>query len=486
MSTGRETDPPLRRPLPEALAMAAAAVVGILLLGTYAVLGAIVVWGHDEVHYYPDFGSKLVEDGRWINFLLHDLLRAQPPWTWALAWFAGWIALFYRAARDLALPRPESLTFACIVLLTFPFVEQVLWPATSFPALAALLLLQLATRRGLPVPAVCLVGGVAIFGSIQSFYFLLPLLFLGRLFDAEATAGERWRRFVAHMAWWIAGAAAGVLSMSIAVWALSGQFGVTPASWRDVQAIERAADLLRNLDHVGGWLEVYLRTLLASLGLGTAAIAALVAALVLARIRRLPDALPGVAMLAAVALGFFAMSVPLAPVIHGRSLLACAAAVVLAVVLLPGRGSAGRIAGCVIGVALAWHASLVANRILREHHVDTRFVQRKLEALLPASPAAFSAIALHGSLPADDPLAPVFNEPSNMHGLVHAAGARAYLDCRISHDPRCAAIAPPSLTQALPLGSGELWFAPGPDGLAIVGWRPAADAGRQVPQGRPP
>lgn len=486
MSPRSQGVPTVRRPLPELLAMVAAAVVGVLLLATYAVLADLVVWGHDEVHYYADFGFKLVEDGRWINQLLHDVLRSQPPGTWALAWFVGWIVLFHRAARDLGLPDPESLMFAGIVLLTFPFAEQVLWPATSFPALAALLLLQVASRRGLPVPAICLLGGVAIFGSMQSFYFLLPLLFLDTLFDAGASKTQRWQRFLVAMAWWIAGAVAGVLSMSIAVWLLAGQFGVEPAAWRQTQPIEQPGDVLRNLQHVAGGLVVFARTLWTSLGLANLAFAALVVATVLARVRRLPSASPGIAMLAAIALGFFAISVPLAPVLHGRSVVALSAALVLALLLLPGHSGAGRVVGSVLAVGLAWHAAMVAGRSLQEHHAETRFVRAKLEAVLPARPAAFSGIALHGALPSSDPLARLFNEPPHMHGLIHAAGARGYRDCRTGLDPRCDTYALPVATSTVAFGSGELWYGPGPGGLAVVGWRPITAAPREDGDPRTP
>lgn len=478
MSVLAGSDPAARWRLPDMFAVAAAALVGVLVVGTFAVLGDLVVWGHDEVHYWGGFAQKLVEDGRWINYLLRDVLRAQPPATWALAWFVGWTAFFYRAARELGLPRPESWMLAGIVLMTFPYVEQLLWPATAFPGLLALLALQLAARRGLPVPAICLIGGVALFGAIQSYYFLLPLLFLAPLFDASAGVGQRWRRFVGCMGWWVAGAAVGVLSMSIAVWLLVGQFGVEPASWRQVQRIEQAADVLRNLRHVEGWFEVFARTLRASLGLDQLALLVLLAAIGLPRIRRLPAALPGIALLAAVALGFFAMSVPLAPVIHGRSLVAMSAAVVVAVMLVAGRGDAARVAGCVVALALAWHASLVANRVLQEHHVDTRYIARKLEAVLPAKPAAYSRVEVHGLLPAGEASAAFFNEPSRLLAITIAAGARGYRDCRMPGQPVCEDHARLEATQTIGFGSGELWFAPGPEGSAVVGWRPLG----RVPQ----
>jgi hypothetical protein len=449
--------------------VAGAALACILAVATYATLATLVTWGHDEVHYYASFEFKLVEDGRWLNFLLHDLLRSLPAPTWALGWVAGWAVLLYGVARDLGRAQADSALVAATALLAVPLAEQSLWPATTAPALAILLILQWLARRKVHPAVIYLGGGAIMFGSMQSFYFLLPLFFLADQLDPQSSPATRWRRVLLHWAWWVGGAIVGVLAMSSMVWVLSGQFGVEPAAWRMTQPIEQTSDIVRNLAHVTVALTTQSIHLARTTGLSNWWIGAGIALMALTRVRDLPSALPAIAMLVAVALGFFAMSVPLAPVIQTRSLVALWTVVFVGLALLPGDSRVGRALGTLVMVAMAWHLAIASGSYLRSFDSETRTMRDQIARTLPLPVSAYARVALFGVFPEGAPNAALYNDTPRMHGLLHAMGARDYMDCRTGADARCAELPlpsegwPPTGNSGSDLGHVRL-----PEGTAVV------------------
>lgn len=428
---------------------------------------ALPVFGNDEVHYYADFGFKLSEDGRWINYALHDLLRAVPLPAWAVVfpWFAGWA--FLRLGRGAGLEWPEATLFASVLLVSPPLAEQGLWPATTLPGIGVLLIVDQMVRRRVPVPLVYLAGGSLMFGTLQGFYFLLPLFYLGSLREAS-DARAAWRAAMVHMAWWVAGAVAGVLLMSLLLWWLAGHFGPQPAAWRQVQPIHSPDDLLRNLEYVrmACWRGIVELTQASKLA-APAWLAAL-GLLALLRVARLPNVAAAAALLVAVALGFFAMSVPLAPAIQTRSLVALLAAMVLALAWLPGRSAWGRLGSSLLLVIVAHGFAVEASALWDRHRYVQGHYHARLQELLPRPPATYAALALFGQLPETAPMAWIFNSPPYMHAIVHSMGVHDYRDCRQAGDPRCEGVSLPAPQSRLEQAGGALCQAQGNDGVVLV------------------
>ncbi|MDY0021418.1 hypothetical protein [Arenimonas caeni] len=444
-----------------------AALVLALCAWTWAALPTLPVFGNDEVHYYADFGFKLSEDGRWLNYALHDLLRAVPLLAWAVLFpCLGWVA-FLRLGRGSGLAWPEAALFASVLLVSPPMAEQGLWPATTLPAICVLLFVDLLVRRRVPMPLVYLAGGALMFGTLQGFYFLLPLFYLGSLREA---GGERaaWRAALAHLGWWIAGAVVGVLLMSLLLWWLAGHFGPQPAAWRQVQPIHAPEDLVRNLDYIrmACWRGVV--ELSRAAGLAAPAWLVGLGLLATARLARLPKVLPAVALLLAVALGFFAMSLPMAPVIQTRTLIALVAAMVLALAWLPGRTDRGRLAGSALLAVVGCAFAAEAGALWARHRDVQGYYHAQIQALLPQPPAAYPALALFGLLPESGPKAWIFNSPPYMHAIVHALGVSDYRDCRQPGDPRCEGVTLPAPQARLDLGGASLCHAEAEDGVALV------------------
>src|SRR5690606_15228961 len=146
----------------------------------------------------------------------------------------------------LAFDAPYAALFASTTMLAYPFVEQVLWPATAMPAVALLLGASLLVERGVAHPQIYIVFGILIFDTLQTLYFLLPLFFLGQFLQEAEPAAKRWRLFVNHMAWWIGGSVVGVLVMSTMLWLMIGHFGPQPAEWRLTNTTDDLNSLLDN------------------------------------------------------------------------------------------------------------------------------------------------------------------------------------------------------------------------------------------------
>jgi len=455
-------------PPADLLVGAAALLAVVLLLSAYAALPGLEVFGHDEVHYYADFNFKLGEDGRWLNFLLHDFLRSVPPGTWACLLLATAWVLFFRLALSLDFDVAYAALVASTILLAPPFVEQSLWPATTIPAVIVLLFAGLLVERGLPCSFIYLLCGILIFGSMQGFYFLLPIFFLGQ-FTTPMKAGERrWPMLIRHMSWWVVGAITGVLVMSCILWYKTGHFGVQPAEWRRTQPAHDLAGLTRNFLYVVDAFWRQTTQLLRVAGVNREWFLVCVGLATFLRSRALLTTCHALLLLAAVAAAFFAFSIPLAPIIQSRSLVALSVAVVLLVALGPGSSVTGRLLGALLLLSISHRFSTNGEAYIAEHKAETSYVYNKLQELIPGYPAGYTAIALYGSVGDGAPEARLFNNAPRMHSIVHALGVRDYRDCRQGFDTRCEKMSGKSPIATLPFARGRLLFSVGQGNIGEV------------------
>ncbi|WP_295400213.1 hypothetical protein [uncultured Thiocystis sp.] len=441
-----------------------------LLVSTYATLPGLTVFGHDEVHYYKDFTFKLSEDGRWLNYLLHDFLRSIPPGTWAVMLLvASWL-LFFRLAVAAGFDTGYAALTTSTILLAYPFVEQSLWPATTIPAVVILLGAGILAERGVPHPFIYLLCGMLLFGTLQSFYFLVPLLFLGQFMTRQSTTTRRWSLLLGHMTWWVIGAVVGVFFMSFILLQMTGRFGVQPAAWRHTQPVRDLAGLLRNMVYVASAFYEQAAQLLRVSGADGRGFVAILALAALLRARTLFGLHPTLMVLAAVATGFFAFSIPLAPLIGSRNLVAMAAAFVLSIALLPGPSIAGLSVGALLLLAVSYGFSANGTALLARHKAETLYFYDKFRNLVPGQPDSYSAIALFGTISDGAQEARTFNQPSYMHAVAYALGAREYRDCR-QEDSRCDGLTDGEPLATLPFSRGQLLFSVDSGNVAIIRYR---------------
>jgi hypothetical protein len=463
----------LRRPWADSAAdvvVKAAAVLAFLyLLAGYIALPSLPVFGHDEVHYYSDFYFKLVEDGRWLDYLLHDFLRSIPLPIWSLVYVALWWSIIYRIARACVADVPYAALVTSTALLASPFVEMSLWPASVVPALLAAWLAILMQRRGIAYPFIYVVSGMLMFGAMQTMYFMLPLLFLPQLLDSNPPARSRSLLLLKHMLWWVAGSVAGVLLLCVMLWLLAGIYFPQPAEWRTTRPIVDASSLLANIRYVIASFTTHLETLLRQSGV-TWGFILTVAAVALLRIRALLAQTPALLSMSAVLISFFVFSIPLAPVIHPRSLIAMAAVVILFLALLPGTTAVGRVLGAVLLIKLSFHSAQRSQDYLEAQRAETAVFMHELRDLFPGYPMAYTALALYGTMDPARPEARRFNDGSLMHPLMMSLGVESFLDCKIPK--RCDNVGvggePISV---LPFAGGQLELSVTPANIGIIRYR---------------
>lgn len=137
----------------------------------------INVWRHDSLLYYSSYRLKLSEEGRWINYFVFPILKLIP------AKLAAYINLFcvflfsYKIVHNTIKDKLLSFLFAIFIFSTPILQFQNLWPLTSMPSF--LVLITIIYFIGfLDYKKSLFISSILFFGTISSFYFLMPLLFL--------------------------------------------------------------------------------------------------------------------------------------------------------------------------------------------------------------------------------------------------------------------------------------------------------------------
>jgi hypothetical protein len=449
---------------------AAAIMAFLFLLAGYMLLPTLPVFGHDEAHYYPSFYFKLIEDGRWVNYLLHDVLRSVPLPLWSILYLAlAWL-LFYRLARAYAFDVAYAALIASTIVVAYPFLEISLWPATVVPALLLGLLAVELQARKVAYQIIYLVSGILIFGSMQTLYFVLPLLFLPQFLESSQPARARWQLLFSHMCWWVAGSVAGVLALCLILWLHSGYYFPQPAEWRNTHAVVDLASLLENIRYVIASFFSLMAALVQLAGVGWGYML-VVGGLVLLRSRTALAHVQAVLLMFAVLISFFLFSVPLAPVILPRSLIAMVAVVVLFIAFLPGRTAPGRMLGAVLLLMLSHAFMLQCQDYLQRHKAETTAFLEKFQQLYPGYPQDYGVVALYGTMDPAQPEARRFNDPFVLHPLLITLGAHTYLDCRIVPS-RCGPVGVAGEPiNVIPFAKGQLEFAVDAANVGIFRYR---------------
>lgn len=428
----------------------------LFLISAYQAIPTLASFGHDEVHYYTSFYFKLGEDGRWLNYFLHGFLRKISAHAWAAFFLVASWMLFFRLAISLEIKTGYAALVASTALTALPFVEQSLWPATTAPAVIVLLICSLFVHRNIAYPIIYVFAGTLIFGTLQSFYFLLPLFFLKDFLLPTSDGKNLWKLLFSHLFWWVVGAVAGVLVMSSMLWVLTGHFGVQPADWRRVQPIHDFHGVIRNVLHAIHAFSTYSVQLAKSTGADRAWFIYCIAAIIIVRFRSLTKSTAVALLIASVGAAFFVFSIPLAPIIQSRSLIALSTAFIVAIILIPGRTVIGQIVGAILLLTVNYNNSANAADYLRKHQSVSNFYQQKIQQLLPAPIESYSAIALFGHMDGSTRIAQTFNSPPLMHGIIYAMGAKDYQDCRQGLDSRCNEIESKNIIAKIALTEGEL------------------------------
>jgi hypothetical protein len=461
---------PLLAQTADLVAKGAAVLALVYLAAGYLALPLLPVFGNDEPHYFTNVRFQLVDDGRWINYLLHGFFLQVPLPIWSLIYLGLFWFACYRICRIATLDLPLAALAASVLVLSTPVLEMSLWPASFTPALLLLCLALAMHARGVRYTNIYLVCGLLSFGTTPTLYFALPLLFLPQFFDVGQPLRARSELFFRHMLWWIVGAIVGVLCMCLMLRLLADIWFPQPGAWRRANPVEDLASLRSNLGMTLDRFRFYLYRVL-SLGGVTSTIVYGMLAVALLRVREARARAPAILVLFAVLYAFFAFSVPMGAIILPRSLMAMVMAVIIALALLAGRSAAGRLLAALLLLNFAGHYSMQAQRYLKAHHDETQAFVDRLDELFPGYITPYFALALEGTIDPAYPEAKRFNDPSLMHPIIMALGTREFMDCRIAE--RCARIGQRSAPiSVVPFAGGQLELSVDSANIGIITYRP--------------
>ena len=235
----------------------------------------IHIYRHDAAYYrtMEEYFDNLKTEGRWINYLLYPVYSAIPG---KLATFLDllFLFLFTLFVCDRWTKRfSYALLLSLLVIQVTPLIVQVMWPATILPAFIILFLAVLVSSY-IPVYLFYSLFGILLFGSMSNLYYLLPLVHLSLLSSSSIKQNFRVLLFKLIPAWAL-GFVVGYIFLLLMTYALSGQFGIQIADWRDPNYIDSYRDLRINTSnsfsymhsHVaelftGAWRKVMMATAL--------------------------------------------------------------------------------------------------------------------------------------------------------------------------------------------------------------------------------
>ncbi len=223
------------------------AVVGLLSIVTLfnlyvSMLGNVP---HDELIYLTSYSQKLIEEGRWINFIFFDWLRAIP--TVIAASFCNlFLFIFaYQVGRSSTIETWCAVIFGLVALNIPNFTMLFKWPMTILPASLILALLALSYQRYCRY-RLTLIVGILMFATYQGFYFLVPLLFMRQL-DKEG-----WASNVKFILVWILGYVLGYAFAQLFVYTVTTLFTESSmffkiAEWRNPTPMTDLSSMIENI-----------------------------------------------------------------------------------------------------------------------------------------------------------------------------------------------------------------------------------------------
>lgn len=430
----------------------------LLLISAYANLPDLHVFGHDEVHYNTYFKLKLLQDGRWLNYLILGYLRGIDISAWFIIYIASNWLLAYRLSRQASIPVAISFIAASVAAISPPVVEQGMWPATAFPAVLILIVAEILVRRGVLPWVMYLFLGISLFGTMQNYYFLTPLLFIDMFMSEEKSRRHVWGALLRHVIWWVLGAVIGALVMSTMLLIFTGHFGPLVDDWRAPHPVKNVATLIHNIGYSIHSLGHNLIQIYQASELNGALLLAALAILLTLSIRKSKNLAPALLLLTLVAVSFYAFSIPLAPIILMRSLIALMVALILFIGLLARANIATRATGAVILLLAGFGFQFASRSFLQKQAEETSFLYDKIHQLLPAPASSYASVSLFGTMPAGEGSSSAFNNAYQMNSVVEAIGFNSYHDCREPQSSECSLPASAQVKNAVALESGRLSF----------------------------
>ncbi len=200
---------------------------------------------HDELIYLSSYSQKLLEEGRWIIFILFDVLRTIPP-VISVSLCNVFLFIFaYKVGRASNVDTWCAIIFGLLALNIPHFTMLFKWSMTILPASIILAILALGHQRYARYQFT-LIAGILMFATYPGFYFLVPLLFIRQLDQ------ENWSSFVKFISVWILGYVLGYAFAQLFVYTVTTLFTESPmffhiAEWRNPKPMTDLSSMLENI-----------------------------------------------------------------------------------------------------------------------------------------------------------------------------------------------------------------------------------------------
>ena len=303
------------------------------LLGLISIVLDIEAWRHDMIRYFPDYTWKLVHDGRWLNYLLFDVLRkinAHFSFILCLALFGVYIAA---VAHRVTGERIGAFAITLIALQSPSLYMQLLWPITLLPAFMVLASSIYFSKHTSPVWFFAIYG-ILFIGTMSYFYFLLPLLYTSIYVSRESEPLiKRASNIVVKLILpWVFGFVVGYLFASFIVYLASGKWGIQIEAWRGPNPVKNLDSLSDNLEKISLFIKRDLHFILDTMGV---VLAIVLIALFLYTWWNRRDRIDYLIVPVAVFLAIYATTIPIGINIDTRSVVSVWVGLVFAFLVVP-------------------------------------------------------------------------------------------------------------------------------------------------------
>lgn len=227
----------------------AAAVLICLLTTLFLLLDLLQVhiYRHDAAYYQGQnaYFVRLVQEGRWVNYLLYPVFSRIPGQLASLLDFLFLFLFLFSVSNRWVKNVPYSLLISLLCIQATPMMSAIMWPATILPAFLILYLSTFFSKR-IPVFLFYALFGILLFGSMSLLYYLLPLAHLPLLSHSSVKQNLR-VLFLRIIPAWAAGFVAGYLFALLVIYVVSGDVGIQIADWRKPNYIHSLQDLVENV-----------------------------------------------------------------------------------------------------------------------------------------------------------------------------------------------------------------------------------------------
>lgn len=160
-------------------------ILGFLTIQLIVEYFSLNVWRHDAFIHTPEqswYFASVKETGRWIIYYLFDVVKLLPPAICATINLICLFAFGFLITRSIQKDYYISAIIGFLFILPPVLHAQNLWPQTSLSAFILLPLMFYLSRRVHPY-VFFPIAAVLFFGTLSNYYFLMPLVYLGYMYD---------------------------------------------------------------------------------------------------------------------------------------------------------------------------------------------------------------------------------------------------------------------------------------------------------------